>query len=249
MPYKNIVFVKLEKRLLNDPRWWTMSEQAQLIYIKLILLAAETYNKIPLNDNVLREALRSKLELKPFQEYLREVATNFPKLKQNKHFRYFAEFETKTNYIPKQEIPRKSQGLPKVVTDKDKEEDKDKEKEIEAKFSFLTNKDFKKVFSEYLEMRVKIRKPATNPAKVLALTELHKHDLETAIKMLENSILHSWQGVFPLKDKREAGSNLTKVQRSNLQGLSKTMERINNDKQSISTGICGPDGSVSGVAV
>lgn len=129
MPYKNIVFVKLEKRLLNDPRWWIMSDPAQLIYVKLILLAAETYNKIPLNDNVLREALRSKLELQSFQKCLEEIEKNFPKLRKNKHFRYFAEFETKTNYIPKRAIPRKSQGLPKDGVDKDKEEDIDKEKE------------------------------------------------------------------------------------------------------------------------
>jgi len=70
MSYTNIVFVKLEKRLLNDPRWWTLSEPAQLIYIKLILLAAETYNKIPKNDEILRQALRSRLELQRFRECL-----------------------------------------------------------------------------------------------------------------------------------------------------------------------------------
>ena len=133
MPYKNIVFVKLEKRLLNDPRWWTMSDEAQLIYVKLILLAAETYNKIPLNDNVLREALRSRLELKSFQKCLKEIEQNFPKLRKNKHFRYFGEFETKTNYIPKREIPRKSQVLPKVGADKEEDKDIDKEEDKEKK--------------------------------------------------------------------------------------------------------------------
>lgn len=142
MPYKNIVFVKLEKRLLNDPRWWTISEGAQLIYVKLILLAAETYNKIPLNEIVLRDALRSRISIDCFKKCLEEVEKSFPKLRKNKHFRYFAEFETKTNYIPKREIPRKSPGLPKDGVDK--EEDIDKEKKKSEKIPQLSDDDFLK---------------------------------------------------------------------------------------------------------
>jgi hypothetical protein len=140
MPYKNIVFVKLEKRLLNDHRWYMLSEPAQLIYVKLILLAAETYNKIPLNDNVLREALRSRLDLKSFQDCLIEIETNFPKLRKNKHFRYFAEFETKTNYIPKREIPGKSLGLPKVGAEEEIEKEKEIEKEVIIEIAGLSLK-------------------------------------------------------------------------------------------------------------
>ncbi len=144
MPYRNIVFVKLEKRLLNDHRWYMMSEPAQLIYVKMILLAAETYNKIPLNDNVLREALRSRKDTQDFQDCLKEIEKNFPKLRKNKHFRYFAEFETKTNYIPKRESPGKSQGLPKDGVDqdqdKDQEEDKEKTKTSPVNNSFITKK-------------------------------------------------------------------------------------------------------------
>ncbi len=111
MAYKNIVFVKLEKRLLNDHRWYMMSDHAQLIYIKLILLAAETYNKIPRNEDVLIQALRSSLEIGMFKGAMQEIKTNFPKFKGNKHFYYFDEFEHKTNYIP----VGKSQGTPKDV--------------------------------------------------------------------------------------------------------------------------------------
>ena len=136
MPYRNIVFVKLEKRLLNDHRWYLMSEPAQLLYIKLILLAAESYNKIPLNDIVLREAVRSRISIEEFKKCLDEIESNFPKLKRNRYVRYFAEFETKTNYIPKKEIPRKSQGLPKVGADKDQDKDQEEEKK-KPPFSFL----------------------------------------------------------------------------------------------------------------
>ena len=43
--------------------------------------------------------------------------------------------------------------------------------------------------------------------------------------------------------------NLTKAQRSNLQGLKRTMEEIKNDKRSVPEGVCGPDSSVPGITV
>lgn len=106
MPYTNIVFVKLEKRLLNDHRWFMMSESAQLIYIKLILLAAETNNKIPKNNpnmrifapdmrfenKALRQALRSKLDPSEFNKCIEEIKNNFPKFLSNKHYYYFKDF-------------------------------------------------------------------------------------------------------------------------------------------------------------
>jgi hypothetical protein len=55
-------------------------------------------------------------------------------------------------------------------------------------------------------MRKKIRKPATDKAKDLVLKELHKNDLVTAISMLEQSIMNSWQGVFPLKQQKNRES-------------------------------------------
>lgn len=144
MPYKNIVFVKLEKRLLNDPRWWTMSTYSQLIYIKLMLLAAETYNKIPLNEVVLIKSMRLSLGLNKFRNYLNEILVNFPKLKKNKHFMYFDEFETKTNWVNPKELSGNSQVFPKLVVDKEKEKEEDKEIEKEKKENLVDNFSFKK---------------------------------------------------------------------------------------------------------
>lgn len=125
MPYKNIVFVKLEKRLLDDPRWWTMSDYSQLLYAKLILLAANLGNKIPIDPLILSQAVRCSLPIAEFNRSLEEVKNNFPKFKRRslngKDFYYFSNFHEKTNYIPKKEVPGKSQGLPKDVVDKDKD--------------------------------------------------------------------------------------------------------------------------------
>lgn len=77
---------------------------------------------------------------------------------------------------------------------------KNKDKNENEKYAFLDDFKFSDAFSEYLEMRKKIKKPATERAKTLVLKELHKHDLKTAIAMLEQSILNSWQGIFPVKE-------------------------------------------------
>lgn len=57
---------------------------------------------------------------------------------------------------------------------------------------------------DFEEMRVKIKKPMTDRAKKLMLTELEKLacDRETQIAILNQSITRCWAGVFALKDDR-----------------------------------------------
>lgn len=74
----------------------------------------------------------------------------------------------------------------------------DKKEEI-TKYKHLENDSFKKCFREYIEMRKKIRKPATKRAEEMALEILQVHSIDIAIKMINQSILNSWQGIFPLK--------------------------------------------------
>lgn len=128
MPYKNIVFVKLEKRLLNDSRWFGMSEAAQLIYVKLILIAAETYNRIPAKIGVLTSLLRTNSRRSTILNAIKEIELNFPKFKKVDDFYIFEDFESKTNYV--RDIQRNALGTPKeaVYKDKDKEEDKEENK-------------------------------------------------------------------------------------------------------------------------
>lgn len=61
---------------------------------------------------------------------------------------------------------------------------------------------FEIAFNGFIEMRKKIRKPATDYAIQLILKQLEKlsnGDLDLKIKILEQSILNGWQDVFPLK--------------------------------------------------
>ncbi len=134
MPYRNIVFVKLEKRLMNDPRWYMMSEKSQLNYIRFMLFAAETYNKIPKNLAALRKAFKTDQDETEIEESIKEIKRSVPKLKENKHFYYFGGFEEKTNWINKKERRRNSQVVPKELVDKDKEKEEEKDKESAIPF-------------------------------------------------------------------------------------------------------------------
>jgi len=59
---------------------------------------------------------------------------------------------------------------------------------------------FKKTWLEFKEMRFKIKKPLTHRAEEMILAKVEKETPETAIKILEQSIEHCWQTVYPLKD-------------------------------------------------
>ena len=135
MPYKNTVWVKLEKRLLHDYRWLSLSEGAQLLYIKLILGATHTANMIP----KVPASLALLVGYKGREDYLlrriSEIKRVFPKFKENSKYYYFQGFEEKTNWIdPKnRELPRNSQGTPRVTLEKEKEKEKDKEGDTDTK--------------------------------------------------------------------------------------------------------------------
>jgi predicted amino acid-binding ACT domain protein len=62
--------------------------------------------------------------------------------------------------------------------------------------------EFDSIFNEYLSMRKKIKKPATNKAIELVKSKLNSFSTneDLQIKVLEQSILNCWQNVYPLKD-------------------------------------------------
>lgn len=70
-------------------------------------------------------------------------------------------------------------------------------------FPYLKEETFKETFKNYLVMRSKIKKPPTDNAQELMLKKLHKYTADIAIKMLEQSIMGGWQGIYPLKDNLE----------------------------------------------
>ena len=72
-----------------------------------------------------------------------------------------------------------------------------------------------KAFADYVAMRKKLKKPMTDRAIELAikkLNELSGGDNDIAIKIIEQSVMNSWQGLFPLKEEAKSqGIDWSKV--------------------------------------
>jgi DNA-binding ferritin-like protein (Dps family) len=79
--------------------------------------------------------------------------------------------------------------------------DKDKNKKAQAPLFVLPDWIDLALWSDYKQMRVRIRKPMTHKAELLAVQ--HLENLRSAgndtTKVIEQSILNSWQGLFEVK--------------------------------------------------
>ena len=99
------------------------------------------------------------------------------------------------------EQPTNNQQI--TTSNKDKRDKKEREKDIYNK-ALDCSPEFAEALSAFEEMRKKIRKPLTEKAKQMILDKLSKMamDEETQIKILNQSTMNSWQGVFPLSEDR-----------------------------------------------
>lgn len=77
-----------------------------------------------------------------------------------------------------------------------------------SEFKYLDNAEFQKAFNDYLEMRKENRKYPTERAKNLVLSDLHKHPIDIAVKMLDKSTRSSWTDVYPLKEEKKSFSSM-----------------------------------------
>ncbi|QEH68617.1 helix-turn-helix domain-containing protein [Cellulosilyticum sp. WCF-2] len=68
--------------------------------------------------------------------------------------------------------------------------------------SYSDNADLKECIKDFIKMRAAIRKPLTDRALKILLDKLDKLESTEGrkIKVLEQSIMNSWQGIFPLKE-------------------------------------------------
>lgn len=105
------------------------------------------------------------------------------------------------------------------ATDKEREEEREREedknniKKEKKKTEFdviiqnyTDNEEFQRVIYEFVKMRKAIKAPMTSNALKLMLKKLDKLETDVYLKVdiLEQSIMNSWKGIFPLK-KEDAG--------------------------------------------
>lgn len=110
----------METRVLNDHRFFTLTEWEQLFYIKMILISRATDNKIPRSEVVLRSLVRTKRPASDIKVTLKRLLEVFPKFKSNKHFYFFTGYDM-----------RLGNKVPKFYQNGEPDEEEDKEEDIE----------------------------------------------------------------------------------------------------------------------
>ena len=103
---------------------------------------------------------------------------------------------------PNREIPdvliRKNTNKERIIVNNELKKEK-----TEIHFtSIYQSEEFKQTFSDFLEMRKTIKKPATKKAIEMIMIKLEKlNNEEKAIKMLERSIINNWQDVYEIQER------------------------------------------------
>lgn len=98
-----------------------------------------------------------------------------------------------------------------TTTIEEKKEGKKGNKEKNTKKDFFPEDEkLNQAFADFVDMRKQIKAPMTDRAVGMAikkLTELSGGNSDTAVKILEKSIMNSWKGLFPLKDNKASTQN------------------------------------------
>lgn len=105
--------------------------------------------------------------------------------------------------------PQEGAGKVRYRTGQDRTRNRITRQDITGQDVAARGAEFEKAWSGFLEMRKKIRKPTTERAETLILSELEKlapGDFILQSKILDQSTVKSWQGVFPLKSNAGNGT-------------------------------------------
>ena len=109
--------------------------------------------------------------------------------------------------IPNTDKPNTEKKPRKARKDATAEDEGKKEKKADSPLPVeMLTPNVREVFAEYVLMRKKIKKPLTTYAEKLAvkkLIDLAGNDAQKQIAVLKQSIMNSWQGLFPLKEEQQ----------------------------------------------
>lgn len=108
----------------------------------------------------------------------------------------------------------REQGRPKSGPSEERDDDMAKKKiavqEQLIPDALQGNPEFMETWKGFLEMRIEIKKPATELAQKILLRKLRglsEENASTAITILENSIVNSWQDIYAVKSNQINGRN------------------------------------------
>lgn len=147
------------------------------------------------------EAKKRNVQIEVEETYLLLSATQIPKN---------VNIISKNVCRNKKNVCRNQQS--KVKESKEKESRVEKSKDTASQAYYPNDEKLNRAFADYVQMRKLIKKPMTDKAVSLAMSKLQKlaalpfsetMDNDLAIQILEQSVMSSWQGLFPLKGNRQ----------------------------------------------
>ncbi|MGF7145325.1 putative phage replisome organizer [Anaerotaenia torta] len=86
---------------------------------------------------------------------------------------------------------------------KNKKTKESKEKNTKKEVYFPNDEKLNQIFLDFVDMRKKIKSPMTERAISMMIKKINDLDNDTAIGMLEQSIINCWKDIYPLKDNKQ----------------------------------------------
>ncbi len=221
-----IGYIKLHRQILH---WeWYTDINTKTLFLHCLLLAnhkdntwrgmviktgtfASSLRKLSVETGLTVSQIRTSLsKLESTQEIAQETHTSFTIIK----VLNYGVYQYTENDTIAQEMHDKSQSssTPNRTPVSNKQEYKEvnneknkdiKEKNIKKETSYFDNLELNETFKDYLEMRKKNNYKTTERAIKLTidkLEELSNGDKRMKIKILEQSIMRSYRGIFPIKE-------------------------------------------------
>lgn len=214
-------WIKLYRILRTKPIWKKSSPPHKVILITLLLMANHKENewewqgqKFKVNPGQFITSLDSIVEECKPGITIQNVRSALQKFE--KKYQFLTNESTKTGRLitianweiyqgcddepTKQSTENQQRGNKEVTPNKNDKNVKNDKKDIYS--DYTSNSDLLKAFDDFEIMRNKIKKPMSDRVKKMLINELNKlaDTDEKKIAILEQSIFHSWQGVFPLRE-------------------------------------------------
>lgn len=215
-------YIKIYRSIL-DWEWWSDNNVCKLFLY--ILLSANWKDKrwqgievkrgefVTSIDNLASGTNLTKSQVRTSLTKLQSSGEVIAKSQQGKRYTIIrvCKFE---EYQDSNEIAMKSQTFSneianlsqtfsnEIATTKERKKEKKEKKDKKYYESDALNQ----TFIDYVDMRKRIKAPMTDRAIQLAINKLNKlsnGDNDKAIKILEQSIMNSWKGLFELKEEKK----------------------------------------------
>lgn len=101
--------------------------------------------------------------------------------------------------------------------------------------NYTSNDDLRQALRDFLEMRKKIKKPMTERAFNMLLSKLDELAAtgEMKVKLIDQSILHNWQTVYPLKEEKQQDKPKQQVKPNKFHNFTQSDEHTGDDLERI----------------